>query len=542
MKTMDLGKVAISPKGEYDAGTQYHALDIISHEGSSYLVLKDALGITPAEGEYYQLMAKKGNDGAKGDPGDRGLTGPAGKDGIGKKRAARFVIATSWRSGWTEDDCDYLCDGTDDQVEINQAIDALGSLDGEILFLDGEYHISAPVSASFSHNIMLRGSGTVIFQREFEASSESDAVICIDGDRSRISNIQIDGNISSYSDAKNFGIYVGGYDSTIDNIAITGSPSGIYIDAPRCIIQNSRIDTHRGYGIYGTYSCSQSHIAGCNISVNGTSIYADRDIRVTGCYINGNSNKIILTENVTDDTIFTGNYMHGDMEISGKNILISGNWLHDLYIHTPDGVTTSGIQVCSNFVQITSSLLVMTGDNILVSGNLFYDTTYYGNDAITLYGSNNAITNNIFGCRGIMLDSGSNCIVSGNIWYYQSGTSTSPGVATGYTCEIGADSSIVVGNTFYMTHNISAIYMHADDAIIANNMMKSVYGGIDVAGSRNLIIGNHITLNTAEYQHGNTIKIYTTWKNTAVLYNIISTAITNSGTSTTNTGNIMVTV
>lgn len=519
MKTMDLGKVAISPKGEYDAGTQYHELDIISHDGSSYLVLKDVLGITPAEGEYYQLMAKKA---------------------IGKKRAARIVIGTS-TNGWTEDDCDYLCDGTDDQVEINQAINT--SKDGEILFLDGDYHVSASVSANFTHNIMLRGSGTVIFYREFEASSESDAVIYINGSMSRISNIQINGNSSSYSDAKNFGIYVGGSRSTIDNIAIIGSQSGIYINANECIIQNSRIVTGTGYGIYGTYSCWQSHIASCNISASkGTSIYADRDIRVTGCHIDGNSNKIILTENVTDDTIFTGNYMYGDMEISGKNILISGNWLYNLYIYTPDGVTTSGIQVCSNFVYIHSSLLAMTGDNILVSGNFFYDTTYYGNNAITLHGSNNAITNNIFGCRGIVLDSGSNCIVSGNTWYHQSGTIISSGVATGYSCEISTNDSIIVGNTFYMVHDISTISVAASDIIVANNMMKSVYNGIKVFNSRTLIIGNHITLNTAEYSNGRTVQIFSNAKNTAVLYNMISAAITNSGTSTTNTGNITVTV
>ena len=36
------------------------------------------------------------------------------------KRTARFVVGTS-TSGWTEKDCDYLCDGTADQVEINNA-------------------------------------------------------------------------------------------------------------------------------------------------------------------------------------------------------------------------------------------------------------------------------------------------------------------------------------------------------------------------------------------------------------------------------------
>lgn len=84
MKTLDLGKVSISPKGIYDAETQYHPLDIVTNNGSSYLVLKDALGITPTEGEYYQLLSQKGKDGEKGDPGekgDKGDTGPKGDTG-----------------------------------------------------------------------------------------------------------------------------------------------------------------------------------------------------------------------------------------------------------------------------------------------------------------------------------------------------------------------------------------------------------------------------------------------------------------------------
>ena len=41
-----------------------------------------------------------------------------------KKRTARFVVGTS-TAGWTAADCDYLCDGTADQTEINAAITAL---------------------------------------------------------------------------------------------------------------------------------------------------------------------------------------------------------------------------------------------------------------------------------------------------------------------------------------------------------------------------------------------------------------------------------
>ena len=47
-----------------------------------------------------------------------------------KKRTARFVVGTS-TAGWTAADCDYLCDGTADDVEINAAIIALPATGGD---------------------------------------------------------------------------------------------------------------------------------------------------------------------------------------------------------------------------------------------------------------------------------------------------------------------------------------------------------------------------------------------------------------------------
>lgn len=63
-----------------------------------------------------------------------------GFDGISGKRTCRFVIGTS-TAGWTQADCDYLCDGTDDQVEIQAAIDAAPETGCEIVLLDGEYSL-----------------------------------------------------------------------------------------------------------------------------------------------------------------------------------------------------------------------------------------------------------------------------------------------------------------------------------------------------------------------------------------------------------------
>ena len=82
MKTLDLGKVALVPRGDYDAGVAYSPLDIITHEGSSYLVLKDCTGQIPSNDKvYYQLLSERGPQGEKGDTGPQGPTGPQGATG-----------------------------------------------------------------------------------------------------------------------------------------------------------------------------------------------------------------------------------------------------------------------------------------------------------------------------------------------------------------------------------------------------------------------------------------------------------------------------
>lgn len=73
------------------------------------------------------------------------LDAGGGTGGGGGKRYARFVIGTS-TNGWTAADCDYLCDGTADDVEIQAAINALPATGGEIVILDGTYNISDDIS------------------------------------------------------------------------------------------------------------------------------------------------------------------------------------------------------------------------------------------------------------------------------------------------------------------------------------------------------------------------------------------------------------
>ena len=61
MSTINLGHVAILPKGEYAAGTSYSLLDCVSYNGSSYLSKIDSNTYIPTNATYWQKMAQKGD-------------------------------------------------------------------------------------------------------------------------------------------------------------------------------------------------------------------------------------------------------------------------------------------------------------------------------------------------------------------------------------------------------------------------------------------------------------------------------------------------
>jgi len=85
-----------------------------------------------------------------------------GFEAISGKRTVRFVVGTS-AAGWTKADCDYLCDGRDDQEEINAAIDALPESGGEIVILDGEYNFTRPIQ--FQKDVTFTGAPGVTVLR-----------------------------------------------------------------------------------------------------------------------------------------------------------------------------------------------------------------------------------------------------------------------------------------------------------------------------------------------------------------------------------------
>lgn len=85
---LKIGKVAITPRGEYDPEKKYERLDAVLYNGDSYLVLKEVSGVAPVEGEFFAVLAV-GSAGPKGDQGEKGDTGEAGPKGDAGERGPK---------------------------------------------------------------------------------------------------------------------------------------------------------------------------------------------------------------------------------------------------------------------------------------------------------------------------------------------------------------------------------------------------------------------------------------------------------------------
>lgn len=59
MSTTVLGKVSMTPKGAWNAGTSYEPLDVVSYGGSAFLARRANSNVTPTEGADWQMIAEK---------------------------------------------------------------------------------------------------------------------------------------------------------------------------------------------------------------------------------------------------------------------------------------------------------------------------------------------------------------------------------------------------------------------------------------------------------------------------------------------------
>lgn len=190
--------------------------------------------------------------------------GPVDPPAGGGKRTCRFVVGTS-TAGWTADDCDYLCDGTADDVEINAAIQALPSTGGEVVILDGTYNITAKIKVSNNYVALIGNGANTVLKRIFH---ESSGVVDVSGHLCACKDFRILGEASAdYVNEEN--IYCHGDYFTVCGMHLEGARSsgisnwmgqymiaygnhirdcgtGITVERAHAIVFGNTVDCYRG--------------------------------------------------------------------------------------------------------------------------------------------------------------------------------------------------------------------------------------------------------------------------------------------------------
>jgi len=292
------------------------------------------------------------------------------------KKVARFVIGTS-TAGWTAKDCDYLCDGVNDQVEIIQALEALPETGGEIVILDGTYNITASINI-LKNNVSIRGNGNAtILKRKYDSTDTDRGLITLNGKSGcKIQDLQIDGNKTEYTASYNCGICL--YSS--NNNTITGNTcynndDGILLDSSsndNTITGNTCKNNDYGIHLYSSNNTITGNTCNNN-DYQGIYLRSSDNNTITGNTCNNNGYGIYLSSS-SYNTV-TGN-------------TCNNNDYHGIYLSSSSGNTITGNTCYNNY------------DGILLdssSGNTITGNTCYNNDSDGIYlgsSNNNTVTGN----------------------------------------------------------------------------------------------------------------------------------------------------
>ena len=317
------------------------------------------------------------------------------------KRTCRFVIGTS-TAGWTEADCDYLCDGTADDIEINAAIQTLPETGGEIVILDGTYNITAPITVN-KNGATLCGHGiATILQRNWD-SLVNEGVINITAVNGGVTvqNIQIDGNTENYKNPRNYGIYIiSDSNNVVNNICNNNSASSICSDSSNNIVTGNTCNNNSSHGIEMYHSDNNTIIGNTcnNNSSHGIYLTNADNNTITGNTCNNNSSHGIYLNYASNNTV-TGN-------------TCNNNSSHGIEMYHSDNNTVTGNICNNNYMGIDLS---STDNNNTVTGNTCNNNT---NSGIYLYkGNNNTVTGNTCNnsrTNGIYLTNADNNTITGN--------------------------------------------------------------------------------------------------------------------------------
>lgn len=435
-------------------------------------------------GAGIMALSMPGPEGPEGPVGDTGETGADGEPGFG---FAGLVVAA--HDSIDNENADFICDGSDDQVQINAAIGSLPAQGGSIYLREGTFALSGNITIARS-NIVIKGAGasTVLslepaFDRSITAISASGASNVL------ISDLSVIGAAEANPERSVLGVSLNDTsDCSIDGIVIRNiGDDGINIE-----------------------NCVGTLVMDCII--DNCTVNAVRLSHSTGCRISGN-----LLRGSGDSNLYV--FESGDNIISNNQVQGSTNHGMVLLWSDRNQIDSNRINGSGN-----SGLVLDTSSSNTVSGNGIYQSALSG--IYGLFGKRNTIEGNVIesvGAVGISFDYSLDNAVVGNVardcgWYGLMVSTSSGTVLSGNTvsgaglCGIflfSSDTSLVSGNAVSGSNQDGIRISSSSDNVISGNTVSGnsqspsdSFSGIYIQGNsdHNLIDGNSVRMGYGAYK------------------------------------------
>lgn len=352
-----------------------------------------------------------------------------------------LVIGTS-TSGHTS--CDVLCDGVEDDVEINQAIQSI-AIGGKITILEGIYNITNKISID-KPNVIIEGMGKATqLKRMFNttggssSSSEYGGVIEVNSNNVTIDNLFINGNSDSYiSETGNYNvnIYCKKDEMTIKNCILSNSSKyGIRTSfCNKFTIENNLIDNNYT-GIYCSNS-NEFHLINNKITNSGGNSL---------CVFTGK--KSIISNNLLYNSSSNSLYLYSveNSEINGNIIdKITGSSNANLYLSYCENNNINNNKISNSE---NMGIYASNSNNNTFSGNNILETKSYGIDIYQNSTGNSISGNTLYNTSGVVFDSGvTQGLIASNV--IRCGTGVSSDYSGKYTIYIksGSTKNLISGN------------------------------------------------------------------------------------------------
>lgn len=330
--------------------------------------------VEPAEGDYTAEMvgaipaAEKGAAGGVATLGADGLVTDAQLPYRYSLRTCRLVVGTS-TAGWTEEQCDYLCDGTADDVEIQAAVDALPEGGGTVVLLDGTYNLTNYITISKDY-VTVRGDGMAVsVLADYDTSAP---IFWLNGDYGTVSHMQL--ATAPADNTYKGGVQIRGEHCTVESVIVGKSNGGVSIQT------SGAWATVRNCTMPGGFTSQASYTV-----VTGNNFTYLPDFKSLVVYLIGNCYK------------FSGNY------ISGYTLSVGGSYgtISDNYIQGPENDTA----------------IDLYGDQLICRGNICFfgnQSAEYTGKTIDVRGNNCIVAHNITRLKEVSESGGSNNLIVDN--------------------------------------------------------------------------------------------------------------------------------